>query len=124
MTVLAMPDRAQTQFRFQGPERCLNFSEPPIGPQDSLQIPVPMAGAQHIGADPGSGIIVLLLAGKGDCGGFGTDPPGSGALGGSVLGSSALGDGVLGDLDIILLRYFRLSLLDETGTLLDPVIVF
>ena len=50
--------------------------------------------------------------------------PGSGALGGSVLGSSALGDGVLGDLDIILLRYFRLSLLDETGTLLDPVIVF
>ncbi len=114
MTVLAMPDRAQTQFRFQGPERCLNFSEPPIGPQDSLQIPVPMAGTQHIGADPGSGIIVLLLAGKGDCGGFGTDPPGSGALGGSVLG----------DLDIMLLRYFRLSLLDETGTLLDPVIVF
>ena len=34
-----------------------------------------MAGAQHIGADLGSGIIVLLLAGKGDCRGFGTDPP-------------------------------------------------
>ena len=67
-TVELVPDRAKAEFGFQAAEGGLDIRDSPIGPQDRLDIPVGVAGAQHIGARALIGLVVLRPALEADGG--------------------------------------------------------
>ena len=54
-----VPDRAKAELGFQASECRLDIRDPPVRPQDRLDIPVDVAGAQHIGARALIGLVVL-----------------------------------------------------------------
>ena len=57
-----VPDRAKAKFGFQAAEGGLDIRDPPVRPKDRLDIPVDVAGAQHIGARALVGLVILRPA--------------------------------------------------------------
>ena len=66
-----MPDGAKAELGFEAPEGCLDIGDLPIGSQDRLDIPVDVAGAQHIGACGLVGLVILRPALEAHGGGIG-----------------------------------------------------
>ena len=60
---LRVPDRSRADLRLQAAEGGLDLGQLPVGPRDPLQVPVGVAGAQHVGAGPGvlAGMLVVAL---------------------------------------------------------------